>query len=78
MTIKEQVLRTIQNHKNCTSGGIAQIINCKRITVLRALSELIKDGEIRQQKGRVLDGDPDPRFRSYKLARTKYSQPSLF
>lgn len=78
LSIKEQVFNTVCNHKNCTSGGIAHILNVPRFSVLRALRELINDGTVRQQKGRIVDGWPEPKFRSYKLVKEKYSPINLF
>jgi predicted ArsR family transcriptional regulator len=78
MTIKYQVLRTLCNHRNCTSGGIAHILNVPRFKVLRALKELVNEGEVRVQRGRVEDGVPDKRWRSYKLAKEKYVPIEIF
>lgn len=78
LSVKEQVFNVLCNHKNCTSGGIANILNVRTFSVLRALSELIKEGEIKQQRGRVVDGYPDPRFRSYKMIKEKYTSIKLF
>ncbi len=81
LSIKDQVLNTIYNHKNCTSGGVSNILNIPRFAVLRALSELIKDGLIKQQKGRVDESHPkgyNSKFRSYKLAKPKYTPLTLF
>lgn len=79
MTIKEMVYNTLCNHKNCTSGWIANILNIHRYSVLRALSELIKEGSVRQQKGQHLkDEMHNYKFRSYKLVKTKYTPIKLF
>ncbi len=78
MNIHDQVLKTLKNHKLCTSGGVAHLLNVPRFTVLRAMSDLIKSGDVRQQKGRVVDGWPEPKYRGYKLGKTMFTQQALF
>lgn len=78
LSIKQQVYNTLCNHENCTSGGVANLLNVPRFTVLRALSELVKEGLVKVQKGRIHDGWPEPRWRSYKLKKEKYSPIQLF
>lgn len=78
MSVKEKVYVALCNHSKATSYGIANLICERRYAVLRALSELIKDGTVKKQKGRIVDGWPEPRFRCYKLAKTKHKQLDLF
>lgn len=78
MTIKERVLVALKNHKNCTSYGIANLLNVRRFSVLRALSELTTEGVVRVQRGRTVDGYPEPRWRSCKLAKEMFTQIEIF
>jgi transcription initiation factor IIE alpha subunit len=78
MDLKTKVYNTLCNHRNCTSSGIAHLLNVPRYSVLRVLSELIRENSVRMQKGGTEDGLTDPRFRSYKLAKPKYEPIKLF
>jgi transcription initiation factor IIE alpha subunit len=78
MDLKTRVYNTLCNHKNCTSGGIAHLLNVPRYSVLRALSELVREKSVRVQKGKTEGDFHDPRFRSYKLAKPKYEPIKLF